>query len=392
MIKSIIEYKNFFEESITNILSFRTESMGYHNGQSDLRLVAELNGEMVGKMDYSVYNDIPYIQWIEVMDKNKKRSGIGKQMIKRLQQEYPDTEINVGGTTDLGSKFFDSLPKIFDKDTNYGVLIKKLQSLKHAEKKLISYVEKTGNVSEKLTNLFNKIYDEMWETENKLKDVSPGKTKFNIPEISESYPENWNLETFKSLRSFSKRIKYCNDNLQRLASGSSRIAYKVDDDKVLKLAKNKKGIAQNNVEKDWFVQKSYPDIVAKVFDVDENDLWLEMELAKKLTPNKFKQILGFSIQSLDYYLIAFDIERTGKTRYSTPEDYRASIPSEELSVINESEFTNQLTDLISNMNMPIGDFGRLSSFGECIRNGKPAVVIIDMGLSKQIASDFYGVN
>ena len=212
------------------------------------------------------------------------------------------------------------------------------------------------------------------------------------PDLNEEYPSTWNLETFKSLKSFKERIKYCNDTLIRLASGSSRIAYKVDDDKVLKLAKNRKGIAQNSVENDRFVQQSYGDIVAKVFDVDENDLWLEMELAKKLTPDRFKQLLGFSIKSLDYYLVAWNIEHDGLKGYSTPEYFRSKIPPEELSVINESEFINQLTDLLGNMKMPVGDFGRLSSYGECIRNGKSTVVIIDMGLSKQVAADFYGVN
>jgi glutamyl-tRNA synthetase len=34
---------------------------------------------------------------------------------------------------------------------------------------------------------------------------------------------------------------------------------------------------------------------------------------------------------------------------------------------------------------------RISSYGEVIRNGKPTVVIIDMGLSKSVWNDFYGV-
>ena len=70
-------------------------------------------------------------------------------------------------------------------------------------------------------------------------------------DIEEEYPISWNVEEFSKLKSFNQRIQYCEKNLTRISSGSSRIAYKIDDTKVLKLAKNKKGIAQNNVEIDY---------------------------------------------------------------------------------------------------------------------------------------------
>ena len=66
--------------------------------------------------------------------------------------------------------------------------------------------------------------------------------------IEEDYPSSFDMERFKSLTSFNARIKYCEEHLQRLGSGSSRIVYKIDDKKVLKLAKNKKGISQNGTE------------------------------------------------------------------------------------------------------------------------------------------------
>ena len=33
-------------------LTFKTEMTGHHHGQSDLRLVASLNGETVGRVDF----------------------------------------------------------------------------------------------------------------------------------------------------------------------------------------------------------------------------------------------------------------------------------------------------------------------------------------------------
>lgn len=60
-----------------------------------------------------------------------------------------------------------------------------------------------------------------------------------------AYPVSFNFDEFKSLKSFAQRVRYCDEHLQKLGSGSSRIVYVVDNDKVLKLAKNKKGLAVN---------------------------------------------------------------------------------------------------------------------------------------------------
>jgi hypothetical protein len=204
-----------------------------------------------------------------------------------------------------------------------------------------------------------------------------------FPELQEDYPPTWNIETFKSLKSFAKRVAYCNQNLQRLASGSSRIAYKIDEEKVLKLAKNKKGIAQNGVERDWYIQKSYGNVVAKIYDVDENDLWLEMELAKKLVPTRFKSLVGVDVEDVGDYLFYKDRIDSGNKHVSYDDTMNQ--------VMESNEWVQQVYMLCREVDLSVGDFGRISSYGEVIRENKPAVVIIDLGLSKSVYNDFYGV-
>lgn len=53
--------------------------------------------------------------------------------------------------------------------------------------------------------------------------------------VDEDYPSQFNHEEFAKLRSFAERVRYCDANLQKLAAGSARIVYKVDDNMVLKL-------------------------------------------------------------------------------------------------------------------------------------------------------------
>jgi hypothetical protein len=203
-----------------------------------------------------------------------------------------------------------------------------------------------------------------------------------FPDIEEAYPPGWNLETFKALNSFSKRMAYCNQNLKRISSGSGRIAYKVDEEKVLKLAKNAKGVAQNSVERDWYVQDAYEDVIAKVFDIDENDLWIEMELAKKISPSRFKALVGFTAEQVGTYLIAMDDRDNGRQSFR-------HLDSTLIQQMENNEWIQRVYTLCREVDLMPGDFGKVNSFGEVLRDGKPAAVIIDMGLNKATWKDFY---
>jgi len=118
--------------------------------------------------------------------------------------------------------------------------------------------------------------------------------------LSEEYPSSFSFEEFNAIKSYNGKLKYANERLQKLGSGSARVVYKVDEEKVIKIAKNKKGIAQNSVEAEEYLQNY--DIVAKVFETDNDDFWIEMEWAKKVTPTRFKQITGIDIKKLWSYL------------------------------------------------------------------------------------------
>lgn len=131
------------------------------------------------------------------------------------------------------------------------------------------------------------------------------KKKLNEQLMGEDYPLDFNMDNFKTIKSFNDRIKYCQNTLKRIASGSSRIVYKIDDTKVLKLAKNRKGLAQNNVEIDWGRIPSYEDILAHTFDFDNNSMWVEMELARKVKLEDFDKLLGFSLEELSLFYHSF---------------------------------------------------------------------------------------
>jgi hypothetical protein len=210
------------------------------------------------------------------------------------------------------------------------------------------------------------------------------KLKFLIKEIldevlNEDYPADFNFETFESIKSYSGKLDYAKQRLKRIGSGSARVVFQVDNDKVLKIAKNKKGLAQNSVESEYYLQNY--DIIARVFDTDNDDFWLEMEYARKLTPTRFKEITGIDIKKLWHFLW-----------YKKEGEKASGISDEEIELYEENEFIINLMELVFDYQMPIpGDLSRISSYGEVKRDGKPAVVLVDFGLTQSVWYNYYRI-
>lgn len=200
-------------------------------------------------------------------------------------------------------------------------------------------------------------------------------------QMDEDYPTSWNIEYFKSLKTFKDRINYCQEHLKRISSGTSRIVYMIDEQKVLKLAKNNKGILQNEIEIEHSGYYDLEDIVAKVFEYHDKGLWVEMELARKLTPKKFMEIMGFAFDDYAITLRIVDDEYKGKKSYlSKPKDYEAII---------DHSFVNDVTSYMHGYDSPVGDLARMTSYGVVNRNGKDVVVLIDYGLTWDIYNTYY---
>lgn len=201
--------------------------------------------------------------------------------------------------------------------------------------------------------------------------------------IDEDYPSSFNMENFKSLFSFNQRVKYCENNLKRISSGSGRIVYMVDNEKVLKLAKNSKGVAQCEVEIEYRQYHDIADVVARTFDAHPESLWVEMELAKKLTVSDFKRIVGFNFNefadAIKYY--AHVSNGRGYNQNKQPENYEK---------MWENEFIYDIFSFIGNYGLKnVGDLTRFNSYGVVKRDNEDTIVVIDYGLTDDVYDSYY---
>jgi hypothetical protein len=203
--------------------------------------------------------------------------------------------------------------------------------------------------------------------------------------ILEEYPSSFDMIQFKLLKSFKDRVTYCDTNLKKIGAGTSRIVYQIDEQKVLKLAKNAKGISQNEIEITQSNYNDLGDIIAKVYNYEENSLWLEMESARKLSKNEFKSIIGFSFDdfciAIHNYKIDVDNHRAAF--------YKKEIDKNIVEQMWENEFIYGVFNFIGDYNIPVVDLQRLSSYGIVKRDGQDGVVLVDYGLNNDVLSTHY---
>ena len=217
--------------------------------------------------------------------------------------------------------------------------------------------------------------------------------------IVENYPESFDMDFFKRLtnKSFKKRIEYCDQHLERITNGTSRIIYKINDEKVLKLAWNKKGLFQNETEYDYNINnidnidnEDIKDILAKIFDNDINYGWIEMEFAKELTPDLFKRITKFDWDS--YVKLMWKYFFTVKKDSSYISFTKGQAFSQDPKIekkMSEDDFISTMIFFLIKTDTFVRDLTKLNSYGVVKRNGQDKIVLIDYGLTSEGLNTYY---
>lgn len=205
-----------------------------------------------------------------------------------------------------------------------------------------------------------------------------------------AYPSNFNMEELESLPSYAARVKYCQQRLQKIGSGSSRIVFAVDDEKVLKVAKNKKGIAQNLEEGARWKQNYY--CFANVYDQSDDGIFLEMQAARRAKPSDFKRITGYGFDVMQYwidYTHSLYTRNRWQTRMNNP--YQKLFDSDEWSeYLDDYNVFSGIHQYLCDAQLEaVGDFKRISSWGVVTENGEENLALIDFGLSDEVFKDYY---
>lgn len=192
-------------------------------------------------------------------------------------------------------------------------------------------------------------------------------------------PDDWDKSTYRESNSFAKRLKYAQERAQKIGTGSSRVAFVIPyngRETVLKIAKNEKGMAQNEHEVDRLEDRIIQGygIFIPLIDYDKENVrptWIHTEKAEKCSAADFKKACGGTPSDLVAYAKRV---RGDSLRYGNPD-----------AIDGESDFAYNFSNYANYSGDPIEDLIRLANWG--MYNGSP--VIIDVGLSHDIFDKYY---
>ena len=214
----------------------------------------------------------------------------------------------------------------------------------------------------------------------------------NLFLMSEAMMEGFRLDMLRG-KSFRQKVIYLNEYLGKpIGRGSSRYVYQIDDNTVLKLAINAKGLAQNEREYS-ILRDQYSSIVPNVYNGsdDTNYEWIITDFVLPASKNDFKALVGVPFETIQRYCVWADT-------IIHPERDRGNYKSKmrhEFYIDNENneeliELVSAIDDLIGSYDIEPGDLSKLNSWGIKNYNGQAGLVVLDTGLSADVYKQYYG--
>ena len=199
--------------------------------------------------------------------------------------------------------------------------------------------------------------------------------------LKEAMDDTFDLNTLSNLPSFNAKFKYCTQHLgKHIGKGSSRATFQIDDEKVLKLAWNDKGVAQNDEEKSAYGDDIFP----QVFDSAPDGSWLISEFVLPAKAQDFKVCFGITFKKFCEYIGA-----CGKYRFGA-HFWCPMTEDEYVEILDNNEDLAAFDDYIGNYGkVVIGDMQRICNYGLTQRNGEPHIVLLDSGLTDYVWDNFY---
>ena len=192
-------------------------------------------------------------------------------------------------------------------------------------------------------------------------------------------PDDWDDAMYNDKVPFARRVAYAKERAKRLGSGSSRVAFVIPyqgRDTVLKIAKNRKGMAQNEVEsehlRDYYLRGL--GLFIPLIDYDEKNeapTWIHTEMAQKAKEADFVKACGGTLADLLAYASKYHGK---KTHYGDASK-----------VDRESDLAQAMVDYVGNYDANIADYQNIKNWG--VYNGRP--VIIDAGYNDDVQQLYY---
>ena len=235
------------------------------------------------------------------------------------------------------------------------------------------------------------------------------KEEFSKFLLREFMQKHFDWDEFKKLAdddsTYRKAIQYCEECLgEPIGDGSSRIVFEIDDYTVLKIARYRGSLYQNKTEVKNYQQLKHNPLIPKIYGYADDYTWVWCERVLPCDHEDFKKILGITYGN-DYEGWPPEEEKmkeVGYDKYTEPQivDNKGIDFIHLLQLYYKYKDGNDIDDeeaydvLMKWMKKPwfkyfieLTDYTSQyelfdDNFGIANRNGKPTIVVLDMGIEK----------
>jgi hypothetical protein len=121
-----------------------------------------------------------------MIEVTRRRLGYGTALVRHLQALFPDTEIDMGMSTDDGTKLLAAIPQEVIHDSDYQAKQARLETLRAKEAEWGRIADEFhdhpshegGAWFSRVSDAWNAMNDEIWELEQELRSRRPAKRLF----------------------------------------------------------------------------------------------------------------------------------------------------------------------------------------------------------------------
>lgn len=315
-----------------------SRSTGAYSGQVNMRSEYSEDGDTLGYVDWTIYDDTPSISYIETAEGYRRR-GIARRLLQDIQRQYPDMPINFGYTTEDGTKLLE--------DITYDVVDEEIKSKQEelqqkrdrlaeieatwnddaavdamTEEEKDSLDEETNALERDIKNLEEEIGDRkpvnkfvrfsVNDVDNKGKALTEDQREFYKYVAPELKDENGNIKRYYHGTGRADRVGYYFDP-ERATSGP--MAYFTDNEEIAEnYSRNKADTSLAYEEED--VSNYHNQFVVDV-DGEEirlEDYWHMLPAAKRL---EFRERAGHITYDDDYELTVDESVNNGNGGYAS---------------------------------------------------------------------------
>lgn len=235
----------------------------------------------------------------------------------------------------------------------------------------------TSNVNNSISD--NNLFKFENKKINKIICINEEQAKI-LKKINEAQDNNFSFDELSNINSFKGKYDYCIQHIgQPCGKGSSRVVFQLSDEKILKLAFNKKGIAQNEAEDMTYNYDTAP----KIFECDNDYQWLVAEYVLPAKAQDFKICTGLAFKEFCKFIRSCYKHRFNKY------DYDVYSIEEYCEFMENNEDLMAFDDFIGNYEPPIGDLLRIKNYGMVLRDNHPTIVVLDNGLTHEVWKTYY---